>query len=91
MSATNVVIEGMDGSQESVLLSAIHEAVAWRQTFELAAGPSFKRPRKRAIVCPASLSKFGLVMTTGNAGYDLEGGHCVAYEKIFAECDSFAN
>jgi hypothetical protein len=30
-------------------------------------------------------------MATGNAGYDLEGGHCVAYERIFAECDTFAN
>jgi hypothetical protein len=91
MSATNKILGGMDGGQESVLLSAIHEAVAWKHTLEMAADPNFKRPRQRVVVYPASLSKFALVMATGNAGYDLEGGNCVAYERIFAECDSFAN
>jgi hypothetical protein len=89
--AINVVLDGMDGGQESVLLSAIHEAVDWRHTLEMAADPCFKRPGQRVVVYPASLSKFALVMATWNAGYDLEGGHCDAYERIFAECDTFAN
>jgi hypothetical protein len=91
MSVGNKVLEGMDGGQESVLLSAILEAVARRHAMEMASDPNCKRRGQRVVVYSASLSKFALVIATGNAGYDLEGGHCVAYELIFAGCDTFAN
>jgi hypothetical protein len=31
------------------------------------------------------LTKFETVMTTGNVGLDLDGGHDIAYERILAE------
>jgi hypothetical protein len=58
MSAVNLVLEGMDTGKESVILSAIAEAVTWRHAMEQATDPDFKRPGQRIIVYPKSLTKF---------------------------------
>jgi hypothetical protein len=44
MAAVNPVMDGMDNGKESVILSAIAEAVTWRHTMEMASARDFKRP-----------------------------------------------
>jgi hypothetical protein len=84
-------MERMDMGKESVILSAIAEAVTWRHAMEQATDPDFKRPGQRIIVYPKSLTKFSECLQRGDYGPDLEGGHEVAYERITAECSTFVN
>jgi hypothetical protein len=86
MTATNYPLEGMDGGKESVALSAIVEAVTWRHALEITSDPKYQQRWQRIIVCPKFLTKFETVLTKGNVGFDMEGGHDVAYEKIIGEC-----
>jgi hypothetical protein len=62
MSAVNPVLDGMHTSPESVILSAIPEALAWRHVMETAAVPNYKRPGQRIVVYPKSLTKFPEVL-----------------------------
>jgi hypothetical protein len=55
MAAVNGVLEGMDTGKESVIISAIAEAVTWRHAMERATDPNFTRPGQRIIVYPKSL------------------------------------
>jgi hypothetical protein len=91
MAAVNHVLDGMDTSPESVVLSAMAGAVAWRYTMEMAADLNFKRPGQRIIVYPKLLTKFSEALQQGDYAMDSEGGHQVAYERIAAECSTLAN
>jgi hypothetical protein len=86
MTATNVVLPGMDSSGESVMLSAIAEGVSWRHALENTPDANYKRRGQRVIVYPKFFSNFSVVMTTRNIGFDLEGGHIIAHERIMTEC-----
>jgi hypothetical protein len=88
MSATRSVINGMDSGQESVALTAIVEALKWRQAAEIVSDRDYQRIGKRVIIYPSYLSKFGTVAATGNVGFDLEGGHDIAYQRIVNQCRS---
>jgi hypothetical protein len=88
MTATNKVLEWMDNRKESVALSAIKEAVAWRNILENVSDPNYLRRGQRVIVYPKFLTKFIPVMTTANVGLDVDGGHDIAYEHIMAECQT---
>jgi hypothetical protein len=81
----------MDTTPESVILSAITEAVAWRHTMEKAGDPNSKRPGQRIVIYPKSLTQFSEVLQRGDYALDSEGGHYVAYERIVAECNTFVN
>jgi hypothetical protein len=85
MTATNHVLDGMDDKPESIVLSAITEAVAWRHALENVSDPNFLRRGQRVITHPKTLTKFATVMSTGNVNIDRIGGHEIAYERIFAE------
>jgi hypothetical protein len=91
MSAVNLIMDGMDTGRESVILSAIAEAVTWRHAMEQATDPNFKRPGQRVIVYPKSMTKFSECLRRGDYSSELEGGHAFAYERIAAECTTFAN
>jgi hypothetical protein len=86
MAATNKPLDGMDNGKESVALSAIAEAVASRHALENAGDPSYQRSGQRIIVYSKFLTKFETVLTTGNIGLDMDGGHDIAHERIMAEC-----
>jgi hypothetical protein len=73
MTATNLPLGGLDSSRESVALSAVVEAVAWRHALENASDLSFQRRGQRVIVYPKFLTKLETVLTTGNVGLDMEG------------------
>jgi hypothetical protein len=88
MTANNKALEGMDSSRESVALSGIAEAVAWRHALENTSGPNYLRRCQRIVVYPKFLTKCATVMTTGNVGLDLDGGHDIASERIMAECQT---
>jgi hypothetical protein len=90
MTATNKVLGGMDSSRESVALSAIAEAVAWRHALEDVSDPNYQWRSQRIIVYPKFLSKFAMVMTTGNVGLDMDGGHGIADERIMNECQTWS-
>jgi hypothetical protein len=91
MSAVNHVSDGMDTGKESVILSAITEAVVWRHAMGQALDPNFKRPGQRVIIYPKSPTKFSECLQRGDHGSDLEGGHEIAYERIEAERSTFAH
>jgi hypothetical protein len=82
MTATNPVFESLDNSREFVALSAVLEALAWRHAMEEPQDPDFKRPGQRVIVYPKLVSKFGVGLSTGNVGFDVECGCDLAYVKI---------
>jgi hypothetical protein len=89
MTATNKPLERMDDGNESVALSAILEALSWRYALEMTSDPNYQRCGQRIIVYPKLLSKLEIVVTTGNVGYDLSGGHDVAYERIMEESNGW--
>jgi hypothetical protein len=66
-------------------LSAIVETVSWRHTLEMASDASYQRRGQRIIVYEKFLSKLQTVLTRKNVGFDMEGGHDVAYELIMEE------
>jgi hypothetical protein len=72
-------------------LPTIVEALSWRQAFENVSDPNHERIGQRMIVYRKCLTKFETVMTTSNAGFDLQGGHDIAYEKIMDECRGWRN
>jgi hypothetical protein len=86
MTATNKVQDEMDGGIESAALSAIVETVSWRHALENTSDPNFQRRGRRILVHPKFLSKFATVLTTGNLGLDLDGGHDISYGRVMAEC-----
>jgi hypothetical protein len=85
ITAANKVLDGIDSSRESVALSAIAETVACRHVLEKTSDPDYKRRGQRLIIYPKFSSKFSLVMTTGNVGLDVDGGHDIAYQRIISE------
>jgi hypothetical protein len=91
MSAVNLVLDGMDTSPESVVLSAIAEAVTWKHAMEMATDPNFRRPAQRIVIYPKTLTKSTEVLRQGDYSPDSEGGHLLAYERIATECSTFAN
>jgi hypothetical protein len=90
MTAKSNILDGMDFGKESVALSGIVEAVAWRHALKNTSDPGFLRRGQRVIVCPKFLTKFKTVMTTGNIGLDMDGCHDIAYERIMSECQRWS-
>jgi hypothetical protein len=91
MSAVNVVLDGMDASPESVILSAIAEAVTWKHAMEMATDPNFKRPGQRVVIYPKTFTNFTEVLRQRDYYLDSEGGHEIAYERIATSCSTFEN
>jgi hypothetical protein len=90
MTVTNRPLEWMDNGRESVALSAIMDAVVWRDALENTSDPSYLRRGQRVTVYPEFLTKFATVMLTGNVGLHMDGGHDIACERILAECQTWA-
>jgi hypothetical protein len=62
MTATNLPFDGMDYGKESVVLSAVEQAVTWRHALENTTDPSFQRKGQRVIVYAKFLTKLETVL-----------------------------
>jgi hypothetical protein len=85
MTAASNPLDGMDNGKETVALWAIADALSWTHALENTSDPNFQRRGQRIILYPKFLTKFETVLTTGNVGFDMNGGHDIAYERVMAE------
>jgi hypothetical protein len=85
--ASNPAFPDMANSKESAILSAVAEAVEWRNDALESADP----PRKgqRVIIYPKELWGLEEVLATGDPNADPEDGHPIAYERVFAAAAQF--
>jgi hypothetical protein len=87
MTASNPAYDGMANTKESAVLSAVAEAVAWKNdALELEDGP---RKGQRVVIYPKELSQLDAVLSTGNPNLDSEDGHPIAYQKVLAAAQSY--
>jgi hypothetical protein len=79
----------MANTKEAAILSAVAEAVAWKNE---ALEPE-EPPRKgqRVVIYPKYLIQLDAVLSTGNPNVDPESGHPIAYERILAHAQTFEN
>jgi hypothetical protein len=82
MTASNPPFDGMANTKETAILSAVAEAVAWKNEALEPEDP----PRKgqRVVIYPKDLVQLDAVLSTGDPNVDSESGHPIAYERILA-------
>jgi hypothetical protein len=78
----------MRNDTSSEVLSAVVEAVEWKDATEIVSDGS-KPSGQRVVIYPPELENLGTVITTKNAGADSEEGHGIACERILSASDSF--
>jgi hypothetical protein len=79
----------MANMKEAAILSAVAEAVAWKNEALESEDP----PRKgqRVVIYPNDLVQLDAVLSTGDPNVNPESGHPIAYERILAHAQSFEN
>jgi hypothetical protein len=89
MTASNPPFDGMADTKEAAILSAVAEAVAWKNEALEPEDP----PRKgqRVVIYPKDLVQLDTVLSTGDPNVDSESGHPIAYERILAHAQTFEN
>jgi hypothetical protein len=89
MAAANPPFDGMANTKESAILSAVAEAVAWKNEALEPEDP----PRKgqRVVIYPKDLVQLDAVLSAGDPNVDAESGHSIAYERILAHAQTFEN
>jgi hypothetical protein len=87
MTAANPPFPGMANTKEAAILSAIAEAVAWKNEALEPEDP----PRKgqRVVIYPKDLVQLGAVLSTGDRNVDPENGHPIAYQRIVEHALTF--
>jgi hypothetical protein len=89
MTAANPPFPGMANTKEAAILSAVAEAVAWKnEALELEDPP---RTGQRVVIYPKDLVQLDAVLSTGNPNVAPESGHPIAYERILAHAQTFEN
>jgi hypothetical protein len=86
MTATNLPFEGMSNDAESATLAGVALAVEWADVLKDGLP---KRTTQRVVIYQPSLTKLETVLVTGNVGLNMEDGHDIAYERIFAAAQKF--
>jgi hypothetical protein len=89
MTATAELVEGLDSSRESVALSGVYNALVWRHAMETSMDPNYKRRGQRVIVYPRFLDKFGIILASGNVGFDIKGNRDIVYENGLQEKETW--
>jgi hypothetical protein len=89
MTASNTVLDGMPNTKEAAILSAVAEAVTWKNGALEPDGPS--RKGQRVVIHPKELSQLDAVLSTGDLSIDSENGHPIAYERFLGEASKFEN
>jgi hypothetical protein len=88
MTVSNTVLDGMENTKESAILSAADEAVTWRNAaMEL----TEQRKGQRVVICPKELTGLHEALSTGNPNVGEEDGHPIAYAQIMHESQKFEN
>jgi hypothetical protein len=88
MTASNTVLDGMPNTKEAAILSAVAEAVTWRNDALEVDGP---RKGRRVVVYPKELTQLDAVLSSGDPNIDSENGHPIAYERVLRESQKFDN
>jgi hypothetical protein len=86
MTATNVILPGMANEEKSATIVAVAEAIEWKHAFEPA---GLKRQGQRVVIYPPFLDKLDQALATGDSSCDPKPSHGIAYQRIFAACQSF--
>jgi hypothetical protein len=85
MSASNPPLPGMANTKEAAVLSAVADAVSWRNEAIEPEDPP--RRGKRVVVYPRELSHLDSVISSGDLSVDDE--HVVAYQSILKHAQQF--
>jgi hypothetical protein len=88
MTASNPAYDGMANTKEAAVLSAVAEAVVWKNEALETDGP---RKGQRVVIYPKELPQLDTVLSTGDPNIDAESGHPIAYERILAHAQSYEN
>jgi hypothetical protein len=88
MTASNPAYDGMANSKEAAILSAVAEAVVWKNDALELAGP---RKGQRVVIYPKGLTQWDAVLSSGDPNVDVESGHPVAYQRVIAAAQSYEN
>jgi hypothetical protein len=86
MAASNPPFEGMSNSKEAAVLSAVSEAVVWKNDALEVDGP---RKGQRVVIYPKELTQLDAVLSSGDPNIDEEDGHPIAYQKVLAAAQSY--
>jgi hypothetical protein len=89
MTASNPPFDGMANTKEAAILSAVAEAVAWKNEALEPEDPP--RKSQRVVIYPKDLVQLDAVLSTGNPNVDPESGHPIAYERTLAHAQTFEN
>jgi hypothetical protein len=85
MSVSNPPLPGMPNTKDAAVLSAVADAVTWRnEAIELEDPP---RKGKRVVVYPKELSHLSTIITSGDLSVDAE--HVIAYQAILEHAQEF--
>jgi hypothetical protein len=85
MSVSNAPLPGMPNTKDAAVLSAVADAVAWRnEAIEL---PDPPRKGKRVVVYPKELSHLDSVLSSGDPSLDTD--HEIAYQSILEHARTF--
>jgi hypothetical protein len=90
MAATNQVCYEADSSRESVALSAVCDAIAWRHALEINSDLDLLRTQQRVIVYPTILKGMMRILESGDCRTDPDGGRESIYPKIAEEFHTYA-
>jgi hypothetical protein len=85
MSVSNSPLPGMANTKEAAVLSAVADAVSWKNEAIEPVDPP--RKGKRVVVYPKELSHLDSVITSGDLSVDDE--HVIAYQAILEHAQSF--
>jgi hypothetical protein len=86
MTASNAVLDGMPNTKEAAILSAVAEAVTWKNEALEVDGP---RKGQRVVIYPKELTQLNAVLTAGDPSIDSENGHPIAYERVLVESQKY--
>jgi hypothetical protein len=89
MTAVNPPFDGMANMKEAAILSAVAEAVAWKN--EALEDEDPPRKGQRVVIYPKDLVQLDAVLSTGDPNVNPESGHPIAYQKILEHAHTFEN
>jgi hypothetical protein len=85
MAGSNKVLDGMANTRDSVVLSAVVEAVAWGHAGE----PAGTRKGQRVIVYPKDIPQLDAVLRARDPNIDSADSHPIAYQAILQHSDGY--
>jgi hypothetical protein len=78
----------MPNTKEAAILSAVAEAVTWKNEALEVEGP---RKGQRVVIYPKELTQLDAVLRAGDPNIDSENGHPIAYQQVLSESQKYEN